>query len=153
MTLRVKKRLVGSLLLVLALWPAAHRALAHTYGMNPWKFFGWAMYVTPALPADVGLFKIVDDRLVEIDPGRLPPGREDDLIRFLMWRKYAGSMVRPDRYARAIFEVRPDLDTIAIVMTDRVLNPKTAKVEVRRYGYRYHRDPTSPEDRGPRDRP
>ena len=152
MTLRSKKKLVGGLLLAFTLWPAAHRVMAFRYGMNPWKFCGWAMYVTPALPATVEIFKLVDGRLVKLAPSRLPPGRDRELASFVEWRKYAGSMVRPDTFARTVFEARPDLEAIAIVMTDRFLDRRTATVEVRRYGYRYRRGVAPPNAGGPPDR-
>ncbi|HSQ00629.1 MAG TPA: hypothetical protein VL049_25680, partial [Candidatus Dormibacteraeota bacterium] len=65
--LAAKQRLVVSVLAVLALWPLAHRALVWRYDLDPWRFFGWAMYCTPRLPVDVSLFAVEDGARVPVE--------------------------------------------------------------------------------------
>ena len=54
MSLRAKQYVLAGLLLLLALWPLAHRALVVRYRVDPWRLFGWAMYCTPKLPLNSG---------------------------------------------------------------------------------------------------
>ena len=42
-----KARLVGGIVLLIALWPIAHRQLVTRLDVNPWKLYGFAMYCTP----------------------------------------------------------------------------------------------------------
>ena len=47
MTYASKQRLAGILLVVLGLWPLAHFFVVRALDLNPWNWFGWAMYTTP----------------------------------------------------------------------------------------------------------
>ena len=47
MSPRAKARVVGTLLLLVAVWPLAHRQLVVRFDVNPWKLYGFAMYCTP----------------------------------------------------------------------------------------------------------
>ena len=47
MTFAAKRRLVHGALVLLAVWPLVHLALAWRYDLSSWKLGGWGMYATP----------------------------------------------------------------------------------------------------------
>ena len=47
MTFAAKRRLVHGALVLLAVWPVVHLALAWRYDLSSWKLGGWGMYATP----------------------------------------------------------------------------------------------------------
>lgn len=47
MQLVAKRRVVHGALLLLAIWPVVHLALAWRYDLSSWKLGGWGMYATP----------------------------------------------------------------------------------------------------------
>ena len=47
MSARRKARIVGTLLVAIALWPLVHRQLVTRLDVDPWKLYGFAMYCTP----------------------------------------------------------------------------------------------------------
>lgn len=46
--MRLKQGLASGLLLLFIVWPIGHRVFSEVYLINPWKYFGWAMYCVPA---------------------------------------------------------------------------------------------------------
>ena len=47
MSTRVKTLIAVGLLCMVGGWPPIHRALVWRFELNPWEFFGWAMYAAP----------------------------------------------------------------------------------------------------------
>lgn len=134
--LRAKRRGIVIVLCVLALWPAGHRLLAARYDVNPWKFFGWAMYCRP--PG-----KITMEIRAPGGPASglllVPPDWEHLSGRFLRWRKHAGSLARPDRLGRILLEENPGLQEIEIDVRHTRLRSKSARVASQAFEYRYRR--------------
>ena len=48
MSVASKRRIMASLVLALAIWPPCHFFVVGAFGLNPWNWFGWAMYTQPA---------------------------------------------------------------------------------------------------------
>lgn len=54
----IKRRAWRAILSALALWPLLHFTLVKQYAINPWKFFGLAMYCRPRLHESATLYEV-----------------------------------------------------------------------------------------------
>lgn len=54
------------MLTAFAVWPLLHYRLVNHYGLNPWKFAGWAMYTAPLYVPKVEIFELRDGVRVKI---------------------------------------------------------------------------------------
>ena len=94
-----KRRIVLALLVVLALWPPVQHALVQRYGLNPWKFFGFAMYAQPRI------IPIVDVYVFDEGGRRRPLLRPDEqraVETFQLRREVWGELEAPDELARVL---------------------------------------------------
>jgi hypothetical protein len=129
---------VAVALMAFAMWPLIHRVLVARYDLSPWRFFGWAMYCQPKIPPVV-------DAYVDVDGVRLPlqqvlkEPREVSRARlqFIQRRETWGTLVRPDELSRRILEAVPKANMTEIVVRHLELDPSTAHLRAREYGYRY----------------
>lgn len=141
MTLAGKQRLVVAALAVLAVWPLAHRALVARYGIDPWRFFGWAMYCTPKLPVMLEIRTRRGDAVEEVALRDLPREARRAVYRLKKRRAVWGTLATPDRLAAALADARPDADGFEITVERWYLDPSTAYVAARRDVYAYPRAP------------
>ena len=44
----LKKKIYVAIAVLLFVWPVCQHALVRTHAINPWRFFGWAMYAVPS---------------------------------------------------------------------------------------------------------
>jgi hypothetical protein len=142
MTIAFKRKIVIAALLALGVWPAVHRVLIPRLDLNPWKWFGWSMYCVPPTVIKVYTFSGASGR--ELPFGELSPGEQAALRRvydvFGKQRVEWGRWVRPDGFARALFDAYPGEDHIEIVVQRLRLNRQSALFsEERRDSYRYDR--------------
>jgi hypothetical protein len=143
MTLATKGKLVAALVAFLAIWPLVQHVTVRALDLNPWHFGGWAMYATPP--------RFLRHR-VEAPGGRelkadlLPPHRARQVRlayrNFLTRRLEWGDRVKPDDYARALFEAFREVDRLKITVEDLRIDRESAMI--RRYRisdppYRYRR--------------
>lgn len=144
MSLVNKQRTLGGVLVAMVLWLPVHRFLVVEYQANPWKFAGWAMYALPQPAVRIEFFYAAaaggELRPLALDQ-TLPPLR-DPVVSFLTRRKHAGTLVRPDDLAVQVFELFPEVELVAVVVSHVVLDPATATEVTRRFGYRYPRPST-----------
>ena len=134
-----KQRLVVALLLAMVLWLPVHRWLVVRWEVNPWKLAGWAMYVRPQPRVQVELFDAAGDRLAPLALDQSAEPYRSAVGEFLLDRKHAGNLVRPDALAEVVFAFEPWVERLAIVVTHTVLDPETATLVPKRFGYRYVR--------------
>ena len=139
-----KRRVVRGTLLLVALWPFAHRGLVARFDVSPWKFGGWAMYAAPTPPVLVAVFRpdVGGWRLVSRE--RFSPATQATFDRFEQARHALGDFHRPDALARAVLDERPDLAEIAIVVERMRLDPATARMTSRKARYDYDRGARRP---------
>ena len=132
MSFRTRKIIAITLLIVVSVWPLAHRGVVHWLDLSPWKFFGWAMYTTPgkrirAFPFDG------NDR--PLQPGRLPAEQRravmDAYNDFSLHRIESGVLIEPDDFARVLFESFPDVESITILVQILQVDRKTAMYDQR----------------------
>ena len=83
---RVRAWAIRAIVVVLLVWPPIHHVLTRVHGMNPWYFFGWAMYAAPPDHVVVVITHEVErlagfDRVVFLDGGRVcGAGAHDELL-------------------------------------------------------------------------
>ena len=143
MSYRAKERLIFALLVVMVLWLPVHRWLVVRFETNPWKLAGWAMYVQPQPQVHLELFDAGGPELRRLPIDQTAAPFVGAVGKFLPRRQHAGLLVRPDGLAEVVFEVQPEVEHLAIVVTHTVLDPATARTVPKRFGYRYSR-PSAP---------
>ena len=144
MTFTAKQRLVVAALAVLAAWPLAHRALVVRYDLDPWRFFGWAMYCTPKLPVDIHLFTVENGVRVPVEPHSLTPAQRRSVYALQFRRSIWGSLASPERVGSAILAAKPEADIVEVVVSKWYLDPATAHIATREEHHRFKRVPAAP---------
>lgn len=139
MTLAGKQRLVVAALAVLAAWPPAHRALVWRYDLDPWRFFGWAMYCTPKLPAEVALFAIENGQRVPVELRSLSREQRRAIYSLRRRRSVWGTLASPARAGAALRAARPQADAVEVVVSKWYLDPTTASIATRAETHRFER--------------
>jgi hypothetical protein len=137
-----KKYLILLVLLAYVIWPMVHAAGVYLYDMNPWKFFGFAMYCVPPPGLTVLLTDVSTAKRVTLAPPEVFERDSDRRNRFLAQRLHTGSLLAPDVLADQVFAEYPGVMNLEIVMVHRVFDLNERKMVTRRYGYRYARAPT-----------
>lgn len=139
MTLAGKQRLVVTVLAVLAVWPLAHRALVWRYDLDPWRFFGWAMYCTPKLPAEVTLFAITGGARTAVPLSSLSREQRRAVHALRKRRAVWGTLASPARAGDALLAARPDAEAVEVVVEKWYLDPATASIATHVEPYRFSR--------------
>jgi hypothetical protein len=137
LSLATKRRVLAIALVLLALWPLAHRVLVVRYDISPWRFFGWAMYCQPKLPLDVAIYVRRDGVLVPIGTVARDAVLEGQIRAFARRREMWGALLPPDDLARRALEVVTDAASVEIRVRRLLLNPETALIESSEQVYRY----------------
>ena len=138
MSARTKARVVGALLVAIALWPLVHRQLVTRLDVDPWKLFGFAMYCTPhAVVVDV-----VDrggETPRRIDPQSFPPALRESHARYSLRRSTLGTLVPPAGLAEEIFAAQPELRRITVAVRIFTLEPFASELSHRTRLYAFER--------------
>ena len=139
----MKRLFLQTLLVAMALWPAAHYGLTQAYGVNPWKLFGFAMYTVPGPRMEL---QIIGERGGR---GQLLPRRSyglrevDAAARYFNYRAELGELASAAPLARIFLDGRPELEAVVIGVKQYRIDPSTALV-VAEDGYRrFGRDGSS----------
>ena len=138
----MRQRIAIGLLVFVAAWPLAHRALVARFDVNPWKLSGFAMYTTATPPVLVVL--MVEDptppaALRPLDEVGLPADTRDAIDAFRRDRHALGRLVSPDTAAQSVLHARPDLDHVLVVVQRMWLDPSTASMDSEKQNYLYDR--------------
>lgn len=122
-----RSRWFAALVLLVALWPLAQRALVVRYGSDPWRLGGFAMYATYQ-STQVALFRVEPGGLRLVDESTLPGAARGELVRFRRMRSALGRLASPDAAVRAVHDARPELEHLVVVVQRLWLDPATARV-------------------------
>lgn len=137
----IKRRAILALLLVVALWPLLHRVLVARYDLNPWKFFGFAMYCVPTLEPQLRLHVDYGGRVEVLDVSQPDFARVRAEIEVYQHdRGVWGDLATPDRVAAAVFEVLTRPESVEVEVIDPYFDRETARIAAKRPRYRYPRD-------------
>ena len=125
----MKRRVVVVFFTLFALWPLVHRGLVAAYDANPWKLAGWAMYTRPHFPSRVELVGLRggDERRIS----ELTPWERTLLDEYVERRYTLGDLASPEDLAEALLERLAGDDAIAVRVTTRFLEPKSAYIRER----------------------
>lgn len=136
MSLAAKTRVACAMLSMLAAWPLCHRALVERYDLDPWRYFGFAMYCYPKTDVAVGFYEIRAGKRRNIPASALPPAVDRELRRFRMQRRARGS-AHPDRIDARMREAFPQLGELLIVVVTKGYDRDTARFAERFDDYLY----------------
>jgi hypothetical protein len=114
------------LVVVVLLWPVAHRFLVETREIDPWELFGWAMYSEPAARVQVRVDLIRDGRR---EPLRAMGPLRDAVRAFARRRTILGTLAAPDALAARVLASRPDADGVVLVLRRVRLDPRSRMLE------------------------
>jgi hypothetical protein len=126
-------------LLLVALWPIAHRQLVTRFDVNPWKLYGFAMYCTPH-GLSIELIDRSQPQLRKLDPASLPPRARLALDRFAIRRGTLGKLQPPDAMAREVLRALPEVRNLSVAVTVVSLPAGASHVAPRTEIYGYTRD-------------
>jgi len=129
-----KKRIVLAILIVLLLWAPVHRWLVHTYDIDPWHLFGWAMYCRPDLGLEI---RMVPLRGEHPEPQQFSTSIRRKQLDYGLRRMAYGSLVSPEDLARFVLSELDGYDGIAIRIEKRFLDPASARIHAHHDIFRY----------------
>jgi hypothetical protein len=132
MSFEIKRRIMASLVLALAIWPACHFFVVGTFGLNPWNWFGWAMYTQPSLRIEAVVHSL---RGESVDPTVLGEGDYAAIQEsFLRWSRrwvQVDDHDDPDDFAEAILRAHQDWDGVHLRLNHIALDRETAMIVIR----------------------
>ncbi len=137
---RTKARAWLMALAALTVWPVLHFSLVERFELNPWKFFGFAMYCRPTLPVRTTIEVIEDGRSVAVRIDQMPGPVRGALRDFSRNRSVLGTFREPEPVADWIFRIRPQADEVRIEVRHARIDPETGLIVEDRYPYAYRRD-------------
>jgi len=131
-----RKRLVAAMLVAFSVWPALHYAMVQRYRMNPWKFFGFAMYTTHVLEPTVEVYALDGGKRIALPiPDRELPQAEAERRRLRARSKQFGLWASPDRLARLVAEGLAPSEGVEVVVVRPYIDPKSGRVTAARESY------------------
>jgi hypothetical protein len=124
-------------LAALVAWPPMHFRLVERYNLNPWKFFGFAMYCVPTLPVQLDI-RLVEEGS-EIQVRDVPAPLRAICRRFAIDRSVLGTFRDPRPIARWILRARPSAEAVRIDVLHSRLDPATDRIVEARDPREYRR--------------
>ena len=155
----MKRALLGAWLVVFAVWPLAHFGLVRAYGINPWRFGGWATFATPSLPASVFLFQVdyrnaktLDDiEAIKLVPSYWSMQLRKEVINYTAKRTSFGRLVPPpERLGRKLLDEHGETGMVLVAVQTREINRATARLEMKLEKYPYSAEKMKSEAEAPR---
>jgi hypothetical protein len=134
---RTKRKVAVAALAALFVWPLVHRVLVATLGIDPWRFFGFAMYCVPKPRVAVGLYTVEDGRrknLVLAEDSRA----RGVIEAFIVSREAWGRRYRPDVLAPPLVRALK-VDDLEILVREHRLDPSSARIVREEFAYHYDR--------------
>lgn len=125
--MKIKNRIALTLTVLFVAWPFAHRVFAEYYHINPWKYFGWAMYLVPAPAANVDIYGKFDGQLLKLQRTTELKPIIDNFLRNLANR---GKLARPDELARFLFANQNSPEELKFILKHRRYDWHVDKYEV-----------------------
>ncbi len=139
MSFQTKRRLMFGLLLLLLAWIPLHGWLVRRFELNPWKFSGWAMYTRPQPTVYVRFFDAGGEQLRPLEVAQISDRHRDATTAFLRRRQHLGKLLRPDALVPGVLADNLEVERLAVVVTHEGLDPETAMMVPKRFGYHYRR--------------
>jgi hypothetical protein len=123
-------------LAALTVWPAVQIWLTQAYGVSPWKLGGWGMYAVPR-PKYVGMTVLYRARgTSELVPLQSPDEADRAAANaFLERYRWLGTLAFPQDFASSMLARHPDWEAMKIVLSQPVLDRRSAMVVMREEVY------------------
>jgi hypothetical protein len=141
LSVAAKARIVLAGLAALLFWLPVHWRLVESRALDPWKFFGFAMYCRPSIPPVLEAWILVEGRRVAYPPAEWPADGRLVLRGFLRDRQILGTWRPPNAVAHAIFRMRPDAEQVLLVVRHPRIERATGILGEREFRYGYVRTP------------
>ena len=131
MSFAIRRKVMLTLVAMLGLWPMAHYYVVAAYDLNPWNWFGWAMYTQPSARIEATPYSLSGER---VSPAAIGTEKYREIQElYLDWSaRYMQVDAReaPDAFARAILEAHPHWKGVNIRVEKIGLDRKSAKMAV-----------------------
>lgn len=131
-------------LALLLAWPPLHFRLVERIDLNPWKFFGFAMYCCPTLPVQLDIDVVEQGRIVRLGVGELPPPLRAACRRFALDRSVLGTLRDARPLALRILRSRPMAEAVRIDVRHPHIDRATGSIVETHYRSEYRREEAVP---------
>jgi hypothetical protein len=132
----IKKRIYITVAVLLMAWPLCQHFLVRTYGVNPWRFFGWAMYAMPAPTLRIDTW-FTD--VPQSPPFQTHPEYQQALKAFSERRAHWGGLEQPQELADILFKLEPKGHELHIRVATVTLGTSTSMLVEKTQTYRFER--------------
>lgn len=132
-----RRRAMLAIIVFVLLWPVAHASLVARHGLDPWEFFGWAMYSLPAARVQV---RVEVERDGETRPLRAMGEMRRRVRSFARRRTALGAFAPTESLAREIFAEDATIDAVIIVTREITLDPESSLLVGHDTKHRHERD-------------
>ncbi len=106
---------MAGVVIAVMLWPAVHLGLVAAARVDPWEFFGWAMYSQPAARVQV---RVEVERAGAREPLRAMGAMRRQVEAYARERTTLGRLASPDALLAAVFASDPSIEAIDLVLRD-----------------------------------
>ncbi|MBL93335.1 MAG: hypothetical protein CMH56_16165 [Myxococcales bacterium] len=130
----LKKRIYLALAVLLLVWPWVQHSMVQQVHINPWRFFGWAMY---AMPSPGIRIAAADDKGQRIDLTQQPLRGFSDT--FSAKRMHYGDLLEPYDLADAILAEYPKMQSVSLDVSTIMLEPATGNIKERKQTFVFSR--------------
>lgn len=134
----LRKRLASVLILFVVVWPLVHFALCKTFDINPWKFYGFAMYTVPMRQIELSYVGFTNGEPERINPYR-NENVKDEANRFYRNVWILGKLYPPHLLADQLLDEFPQYEEILVVEGVYRINRETKLMDLYQRQYRYSR--------------
>lgn len=128
MSSALRRRLAAGLLVAVMAWPGIQHVLARSLELDPWAFFGFAMYAVPNLRVNVRAAGLAEDG-GEPDWNAIPVSSYRLLNDYAEARARYGLLLPPDALADQLFERHPQIEALLIRVRRWRISPETHRLE------------------------
>jgi len=146
MSARVRRTTMLAIVAVVLCWPLVHLGLVAQARIDPWEFFGWAMYSKPATRVQV---RVEVERDGQTKPLRPMGAMRRQVEAFARTRTALGSFASPAPLLAAVFESDQTIDSVVIVLRDVQLDLDSAYLVGEEEPERFERPPRAGQGMGP----
>ncbi|REJ65510.1 MAG: hypothetical protein DWQ31_17915 [Planctomycetota bacterium] len=131
MTHARKQSIAIAMLLALAIWPLIHFGLVQRFGISPWKFGGFAMYCTPNPLLEITIFRSDHQEVPIVPQSALARQHRQYGDAWAIWNEHRP----PEAFWNALREAEPQGAPFLVLVRERRLDPRTARMVQRRRRY------------------